>query len=509
MRTLWVATERLPELLAIHPAAIHSPPVRPSAGPPPDDALRELLRGRLEILGPVTASELAVSIGVSGDDVDIALAQLEREGVILRGSFTPGTDQLEWCERRLLARIHRYTLNRLRAEIAPVTAAEYMRFLFAWQRVEPEQRVRGLEGLAEVVNLLDGYEAPAGAWESELLSSRCDDYDPMLLDTLCLTGRVAWGRLSRGGQGTLTLGSANRPIRSSPIALFLRANAAHWLRLRDSGEAPLLSSYAREVLEVLERRGACFFTDLVQEADLLATQTEQALAELAAAGLITSDSFAGLRALITPSSRRGPIGMGVGRRRPQAVTVEGAGRWSLLRTAAPEGDDEPAIVTRAWAYLRRYGIVFRRVLARESAAIPWRRLALVYRRLEARGEIRGGRFVSGMSGEQFALPEAVGQLRAIRRSEARGQLQSISAADPLNLIGIVTPGERVAALRRNRVVFEDGVPLAALVSGELRRLAEYDNRRGHEIERVLVRRGGWAVRRLSDSAARQADGRGD
>jgi ATP-dependent Lhr-like helicase len=516
----WVATERFPEFLAVHPSLAAGPPVRPSACPPPEDALRELLRGRLEILGPVTAMELADSLGVSRPDVDAALAQLEREGVILRGSFTPGTDRVEWCERRLLARIHRYTLNRLRAEIAPVSAAEYLRFLFAWQRVEPEQRVRGLEGLAEIVTLLDGYESPAGAWESELLASRCDDYDPTLLDTLCLTGRVAWGRLSLGGrpdgrtdrQGApgamLTLGSVGRPIRSSPIALFLRANAAHWLRLRENVETPSLSTYAHEVLGVLQRRGACFFTDLVEDTRLLATQIEQGLAELASVGLITSDSFAGLRALITPSSRRGPLGMGVGRRRPQAATVEGAGRWSLLRTAMSGGDDEPAIVSRAWAYLRRYGIVFRRVLARESPDIPWRRLVLAYRRLEARGEIRGGRFVSGMSGEQFALPGAVGQLRAIRRHEAQRQLLSISAADPLNLVGIVTPGERIPALRRNRIVFEDGVPLAALMGGEIRRLADYENRRGHEIERVLVRRGGWAVGRFTDPAARQADGGG-
>jgi ATP-dependent Lhr-like helicase len=508
---LWVAEERLPELLAVHQRAGDElcPPVRPSARPPREDALRDVLRGRLEILGPVTAAELAGSLGVAIGDVDVALAQLEREGVILRGSFTPGTDRAEWCERRLLARIHRYTLNRLRAEIAPVSAADYLRFLFAWQRVEPDERVRGLEGLAEVVTLLDGYEAPAGVWESELLAARCHDYDPALLDTLCLTGRVAWGRLSGSdrpggpanqepatGGPELSVAPPNRPIRSSPIALFLRANAPHWLRLRDQAAAPALSSNAREVLGVLERRGASFFADLVSGAGLLATQVEQALAELAAAGLITSDGFAGLRALLTPSAKRGPIGSGIGRRRPQAATVESAGRWSLLGASPGTDDEEPAVVAKAWACLRRYGVVFKRVLARETPVVPWRRLAQVYRRLEARGEVRGGRFVSGMSGEQFALPEAVGRLRAVRRGDAPGRLLSISAADPLNLVGIVTPGERIPALRRNRIVFEDGVPLAALVGGEVRRVGEYDARRGHEIERALIRRGGWAVPRV-------------
>jgi len=454
--------------------------------------------------------ELAESLGIAEPDVDVALAELEREGVVLRGSFTPHpttaayplthlpTAPLEWCDRRLLARIHRYTLNRLRSEIAPVTASEFMRFLLTWQRLDPENRMRGLEGLAAVLTQLDGVESPAAAWETDVLGARCDDYDPMLLDTLCLTGRVMWGRLSKAG-----LTSGGRPIRSTPIALFQRSNAEHWLALSaapDELDAPALSSYGQAMLDQLRQRGASFFHDLVQAAELLPTQVEQALGELAALGLVTSDSFAGLRALLVPSAMRKPFGSSTRRHRMAAVGVESAGRWSLLRQLAPsssplaqngrggQGVRDEALATLAWTLLRRYGVVFKRVLARESLSVGWRQLAMTYRRLEARGEIRGGRFVSGMSGEQFALPEAVGQLRSIRREGPRGQLISIGAADPLNLVGIVTPGERVPALRRNRIVFEDGVPLAALESGVIRQLAEYPGERANEIERALIRR---------------------
>ena len=504
----WVATERMDQMAGVHPSAF--PTFRLSDLPDRPTAIRELLRSRLEILGPTSAGALARSLGILESDADIALAQLEGEGVILRGSFTPGREEKEWCDRRLLARIHRYTLNRLRAEIAPVSATEYMRFLLAWQRVESDDRVRGLEGLANVVSLLDGYECPAAAWEQEVLASRCEDYDPAALDTLCLTGRVAWGRVAGGridpkalpdgsrqddasendrdgGQQSMVVGSGIRPIRSTPIALFLRTNADHWFRLSEPGQNRPLSTYGSEVLSVLQRRGASFFPDLVQGSGLLPSQVEQALAELAASGVVTSDSFAGLRVLLTPSNRRKPLGGTVRRYRTAAVGLESAGRWSLLRPQQ-EAPEQQAIEACAWSYLRRYGVVFKRVLARESLSVPWRKLAMVYRRLEARGEIRGGRFVQGMSGEQFALPDAVARLRAVRREAAKGRLVSLSAADPLNLIGIITPGARIAALRRNRILFEDGVPLAALEGGVVRPLAEYPSARNHEIERALVRR---------------------
>ncbi len=479
-RAIWAATERIGEIRAIQRGS-------GAAGQQDgrallrEDAVRELLRGRLAITGPITASELASSLHIAESDADVAVAALEGEGVILRGHFTRDESNLEWCDRRLLARIHRYTLNRLRAEIEPVSTADFMRFLFAWQRLDSEHRVGGLEGLAAVISQLDGFELPAAAWESEVLSTRCEEYDPALLDTLCMTGRVAWGRLAAGQRENGAAG----PIKSTPVALFLREHAEEWLG-GGVEQSSHLSSYAQSVKETLERRGASFFHELVALSGLLPTQVEQGLAELAGAGLITSDSFAGLRALITPSNKRKPLSGARRRVRTAAYGIESAGRWSLLvrRTGEPadgrtpgemheknQRADRPSTELLAKAYLRRYGVVFKRLLAREAATPPWRELLMVYRRLEARGEIRGGRFVTGMSGEQFALPEAVGQLRSIRRLGGGGQLVGISAADPLNLTGILTPGERVPALISNRILYRDGVPVLAREAGQITPLA--------------------------------------
>jgi ATP-dependent Lhr-like helicase len=482
---IWVATERMPEV-----SGAAGKRGGETSGVPREDAIRELLRGRLGITGPTTAAQLASSLNVTESDADIALAALEGEGVILRGRFTGNGAGLEWCERRLLARIHRYTLNRLRAEIEPVSPADFMRFLFAWQRLDSD-RVGGLEGLATVIAQLDGFELPASAWESEVLSSRCEEYDPALLDTLCMMGRVAWGRRSGGtrergnaGMNEPTIVPSFRrsvgPIRSTPIALFLREHAADWLA-GSNGTEYELPSYAARVHEVLQQRGASFFHELVPMSGLLPTQVEQALGDLAGLGLVTSDSFAGLRALITPSSKRKPLGAARRRHRTAPHGIESAGRWSLLGGTRERGNDGtgntslvPAFTRSpdlyAWTLLRRYGVVFKRLLARESGAPAWRDLLMVYRRLEARGEIRGGRFVSGMSGEQYALPEAVGQLRSVRRLEGRGTLMGISAADPLNLTGIITPGDRIPGLATNRILYRDGVPVLARERGEVRSL---------------------------------------
>ena len=518
----WVAAERIREVVTIwesaaggrHQEKRADVTVTPEVTPPPSvatstreraDVLREVLRGRMAIMGPTTAKVMAASLDVDEADADVAFAALEAEGVVLRGSFTPNATEREWCDRRLLARIHRYTLNRLRAEIEPVSPADFMRFLFAWQRVDPEHRVSGVEGLAAIVTQLDGYELSAGAWEADVLASRCDDYDPLMLDTLCLTGRVTWGRLSppmRPGSGPFTTG----PIRSTPVALFLRDNAATWLDLAPMGSDPPLTTNAELVLDVLMRRGASFFAELMSNTRLLATQVEQALGELVALGLVTADSFAGLRALLIPSDKRKPLRTTRRtRRRPTTpFGVESAGRWSVLRGVAAleeggqktEGDgnwterdgESDAAEVQAWALLRRYGVVFRKLLMRETNLAPWRELTWVYRRLEARGDIRGGRFVSGMSGEQFALPEAVGQLRKIRRSEPTGLLLGISASDPLNLSGIITTGDRVASLATNRLVYRDGVPLAAREGKDLRQLTDYDADLSRDVERAAVRR---------------------
>jgi ATP-dependent Lhr-like helicase len=450
---LWVAVERLAEV-----ALLTDPGGR-------EPAVRELLRGRLGIAGPVTAAALAASLDLPEVEAQAALIALEAEGVVLRGRYTPREDQggeLEWCDRRLLARIHRYTLNRLRAEIEPVSPADLMRFLFAWQRVDPEHRVSGLEGLAGIIGQLDGFELPAAAWESDVLASRVEEYDPSLLDTLSLTGRVGWAAGQRSG------GAA--PIRSTPVGLFLREHAAAWLSGSPGANGAPLSSNAARVHEVLQGRGASFFHELVPLSGLLTTQVEQSLSELAGLGLVTSDSFAGLRALITPSSKRKPLGGGQRRHRTAPFGIESAGRWALIDHAAPATTKAEQVELVARTLLRRYGVVFKRVLSRETIAPAWRDLLLAYRRLEARGEIRGGRFVSGMSGEQFALPEAVGRLRAVRRLGSEGKLIAVGAADPLNLTGIVTAGERIATVAKSRILFRDGVPVLALEGGEIRAL---------------------------------------
>ncbi|HEX2450391.1 MAG TPA: DEAD/DEAH box helicase [Gemmatimonadales bacterium] len=471
-QVLWVAAERVAEL----------------------GDTKEMLRGRLGIVGPATASSLALPLGVAGSDVEAALVALEAEGVVLRGRFTPAapgdTVDLEWADRRLLARIHRYTLNRLRAEIEPVSAADFMRFLFAWQHVDPEHRVAGLEGLAKAIGQLDRFEVPAAAWESDILAARCEEYDPALLDALCLSGRVAWGRLSGSQPGGRSAG----PIRTTPVALFLREHAADWVADAPSDDGAALGEYARQVRAVLERRGASFFHELVAASGLLTTQVERALAELAGAGIVTADSFAGLRALITPSSKRKPPAGGLRRQGTVPFGIESAGRWGMLRngrmSGGTNGQSRDAATLTSWAnaLLLRYGVVFRAILQQESGAPPWRDLLLTYRRMEARGEIRGGRFLAGLAGEQFALPEAVAQLRAVRRSHRSGRLIAVSAADPLNLTGVITPGDRVPGLASNRVLYQDGVPVMAIVAGEVRRLVPLDDTRGSELERAVVRK---------------------
>jgi ATP-dependent Lhr-like helicase len=395
-----------------------------------DDDATELLASRLEVLGPVAAPE------------DERFIALENQGRVLRGRFTPGAAQLEWCDRRLLARIHRYTLNRLRAEIEPVSAADFMRFLLHWQHVAAEDQLRGVEGLAAAVEQLEGFELAAGAWESDVLPARVADYGAEQIDRLCLSGRVVWGRLTPGSRA---------PLRSSPIALLLREHAGHWGVEKEA--VADLSAEARAVGDALQARGASFFHELVKASGLLPAYVERGLAELAGAGVATADSFAGLRALLAPPDRR-------------KAMIEVAGRWSLL---SPDRADDAEAIARA--LLKRYGVVFRAILQREAQLPPWRDLVRVFRRLEARGEIRGGRFVGGFGGEQFAAPEAVGRLRAVRKADKPGELVVLSAADPLNLVGILTPEARVPATFRNRVLYRDGLPIAALEGARLRRLA--------------------------------------
>src|SRR5437016_5714585 len=376
---LWVATERLPLVQAAFPGARNEPAVVPPEREAAkvwsrEDAIRELVRGRLEVVGPTTANDIGEALGLPVADLDFALAALEHEGFALRGRFSAGVEGIEWCERRLLARIHRFTLDRLRREIEPVTAADFLRFLFKWQRVAEDARAEGPEGLAAVLDLLDGFELPAGAWETDVLPARMREYDPLWLDGLCLSGEVAWGRLSltRNAEG----GTRNRktgPIRTTPVALFRRERGAIWRSLSPPPDTTdgALSHTAGAVLGVLDERGASFFGDLVNATGLLRTEVEKGLGELVAWGLVTSDSFAGLRALLVPSDRRRPIGAGTFRRRGRVAPfgVETAGRWSRVRPGSVLPEDQLAEAV-ARQLLRRYGVVFRRVVTREALLVP-------------------------------------------------------------------------------------------------------------------------------------------
>lgn len=475
---LWIATETLPQARALFPDAAWSPEVTvpaeyAAAAWDADGVLAEWLRSRLTGLGPATVAALAASLRQPAVAVEIALARLESEGYVMRGRFSRESSEggaEEWCERHLLARIHRYTVGRLRREIEPVSPRDFVRFLFDWQRVSAATRMSGRDAVEAVLAQLQGFEAPAAVWEGELLSARIADYSPAWLDDLCSAGRVSWARLrpARVEAGT----AASPSVRQTPIVLLPRRELAMWstLTAQRADDAPL-SSRALRVVDCLRVRGASFFDELERGAHLLKTELEEALSELVARGRVTCDSYAGLRALLVPPSKREGSRGGRSRRAPM-FGIQDAGRWSLTprpaEDAPPPAVDAETVEHAARSLLDRYGVVFWRLIEREATWLPpWRDLLRVYRRWEARGEIRGGRFVSGMSGEQFALPDAIGALRKLRQRPDSGELVCVSAMDPLNLAGTVLAGERVARLPGARVLFRDGLPIASLSAGKV------------------------------------------
>jgi ATP-dependent Lhr-like helicase len=490
---VWVAAEKLPLWQAIHAGTTMRPPIEAPAEFRAqtwtrEDALLDMVRGRLVGLGPVTVARLAASLAVESTDVELALIRLQSEGYVMQGLFTPAASETEWCERHLLARIHRYTIGRLRREIEPVSRRDFMRFLFDWQHVAPGARLSGPDALPAAIAQLEGYEAAAGAWETELLPARIDDYAITWLDDLCRAGRVGWNRL-RGATG------GSSPVRATPIVLLPRKEMTRWSGIAGAAQPQelLLSSRAQAVADALREHGALFFDELMSTVHLLRTELEDALGELVAAGRVTADSFAGLRALLLPAAKR-DAHRHRRMRRHMLSGIEDAGRWSLVKPAlALDGKSGTArgeaIEHVARTLLRRYGVVFWKLLEREAGWLPtWRELLRVYHRLEARGEIRGGRFVEGLVGEQFALPEAIGKLREIRQRPNDDQHVCLSGCDPLNLVGTVLSGNRLPAVIGTRVLYEDGVAVAALVANKPQWLVEADTAQQQRWKNALLRR---------------------
>lgn len=513
--TAWGATERIPMVQAVFPSAV----VTPTVVVPPEirrdwestDARVAMLRGLMEVCGPITAPVVASRLMFTEGQADAALEALEGEGVVLRGRFTPGPPDAEnvaeqpgaarpteWCHRRLLARIHRLTLDGLRKQIEPVTVDVYIRFLARHHGLSAGNHRAGTNGLYEAVAQLQGLDLPAVAWERDILPARIDEYRPELLDELCLTGEVGWGRLYAPPRNP----DKSRPMASltrvAPISLFLREDAI-WLTSRGTiPDREGLSSPAVHVLEVLHQRGATFTADLLRATQMLPSQMDDVLGELVTRGWITADGFAGLRTLIAEKSTRGRAAAHHrGERRRTTMTA--LGRWALrvpyttsetpidtsqippsaaVSTASSENPatSPPAVSTSrtasvtedwAWQLMRRWGVVFRDLIYREEGAPTWFELLQVLRRLEARGEIRGGRFISGVGGEQFALADTIQQLRRLRDEPAGQEILMISGADPLNLVGIVTRHDRVPRTASNRVAYLNGQPIATIQAGDL------------------------------------------
>ena len=460
-RAYWVCAERAKLFRQCFDTAIFSDDLAEigETAPSHEAALLALVTGWMAHAGPTTAQDLSNVLGLPSSEIDKSLLRLEAGGSILRGQFTDvSREQTEWCERRLLARIHRLTVGELRRQIQPVTPAQLMRWLLRWQHVAPSSQLLGERGVLEILRQLQGFEAPASAWESQILARRVAGYSPQILDQLCLTGAVGWGRLSPHPatlQEWRERGRRVVPTSVAPIAFFVRDEAEWMMSPQDlaADRALGLSPAAREIHKYLHQRGASFFADIVRSTGKLKAEVETGLWELVTAGLLTADGFDNLRALIDPKRR---AGHGAGR---SARPRHSSGRWSLLYVDAP-ADRSRALEAICAMLLRRYGVVFRELLARESILPPWREVQATFRRLEDRGEVRGGRFVSDFAGQQFALPLAVESLRAMRQAPSQDERVTIAAADPLNLVGIIVPGDRVPANSGGVVTYQDGVAVA-------------------------------------------------
>ncbi|MBX9671476.1 MAG: DEAD/DEAH box helicase [Candidatus Obscuribacterales bacterium] len=430
-----------------------------------EDIVEQMVSGWLMHSGPITAPGLAQATALPVEDIQQALLRVEARGAVLRGHFSSHeTEETEWCDRGLLARIHRLTIGAIRKLIEPVSAAQFMTWLFLWQHVSPSTQLVSEHGTLEILKQLQGFEVAASGWESQVLGRRIKNYRDSYLDNLCLTGQVGWARLSPhpaliaisnavAAAGTTSDAKTRRvvPTSASPIAFYLREDC-EWMKSDEIKiDTSALTSQARKVLEHLTDKGASFFVDLVRVTRLLKSEVEMALWELVTAGLVTADGFDNLRALTDVKRRSGQGFSGRASR-----SRHSHGRWSRIHTeSAQDGDAHVEAV--CWMLLKRYGVIFRELLTRETNMPKWREVLIMLRRLEAQGKIRGGRFVTGFLGEQFALSAAVESLRLSKNTPREDQIVKVAACDPLNLVGIVVPGDRVAANSNSVVVFRGGV----------------------------------------------------
>lgn len=486
--TFWMAVERIPEFLRVFPNSTLHPEIpvpmefydtaRKIAFP-----LQEIIRSRLDISGPVTIKEVTELLPVKESEVEQALVALETEGFVFRGHFLSNTEE-EWCERRLLARIHRYTIDRLRSEIKPVSPSEFMHYLFHWQHVITEDSADIFQQLRKVLDQLEGYESQSVAWEGDVFPTRVKSYSYTSLDLLLMTGEYVWGRFKTGKPDSVQL--SNTPIRTTPVTFIKRENLKFYLNQTDIPEESL-SANSKIIFYLLQNAGALFFFQMEERSRLLKTQIEDALTELVSVGLVTSDSFTGLRALLIPDKyftekrRSGKV----------MFNFQQAGRWWLLSSCRKEQDEsfqEEYLNSVANMLLKRYGIVFRKIAEKEKLLFLWYDLLKIYRKMEARGLIRGGRFVDGFGGEQYALPEAVSFLRSLRKEVQEEKIVSISAADPLNFTGFITPGRRIPAFHGNRILYRNGMPVAYKEGKDVVFTVDFDQETEWKLKKILLHR---------------------
>ena len=490
---LWTAAERLDEMIKLHPDAEMTPPIASASlvngGPVDfDQALVSVIRARMETIGPCTARQIASSIDLPPNEIERALLNLESEGTAMRGDFVRGDGDLQWCDRKFLARIHKRTITALRSQIKPAERAQFIRFLCRWMRLNPETMGEGTEALATVLSQLEGFEANCAVWESDILASRIYGYMPEMLDFLSASGKVVWCRLSKPGNAAAKSSNGGSKIRyrgsikSIPLTFVARSRLSLWRGLADNDVqcSEIHSSVARQITETLDEFGHLFFDELLEYVNQLPGHVESALVELFALGAVTCDHFGGVRSLLTSKQHQRKKHR---LRRKISPGVQASGRWSLLnkrmRNTQSPLDDGDLLEYSAEVLLRRYGVVFRELLTREGRFMPaWTSLLPVFRRMEDRGFIRGGRFVAGVSGEQFALPQAVDLLRDTGRQKASGKSVTIHAADPLNLTGVIYKDVNIAASSSKYFVYRDGELIAA--AGSLQPRQEYEELLAHQ-----------------------------